>query len=538
MSQPVYQDQLRTANLRLGALIDHLHSAVIVEDEERRISFVNREFCEVFGIPAAPDELIGADCSNAARDAKALMRDPEAFLARIEEITSRRETVLNDEVTFADGRVYERDYLPIHLDGDYRGHMWQYRDVTQHQVSKRKLQDARDAAQEANQAKSMFLANMSHEIRTPMTAVLGLTYLLLETKLTDEQHEYLRRMRESAAHLLDVVNDVLDLSRIESGQFELTIQEFNIVRQLAVVADLFTYQAAEKGIAFELSIADNMHEDVMGDSARLKQILMNLLSNAFKFTDSGRINLKARMLESEKPGVRRYEFAVSDTGKGIPPNKLSAVFDDYVQLPDGLSRGRDGTGLGLGISRHFVESMGGDIRVESCLGRGTTFTFTAEFETPSSSEKPGEPEALRGDPELPPLRILLVEDNEDNQLIGRRFLERHGHAVTVAVNGRDALDTLETNRVRGDAPFDLILMDIEMPVMDGREAVRRLRALDAPEARLPVIALTAHALRDDRARFRNAGLDGYLSKPWTYGDLAGEAAGVLGYEHKHRRGAN
>ncbi len=366
---------------------------------------------------------------------------------------------------------------------------------------------AEEAAELASRAKSEFLANMSHEIRTPLNGIMGMIHLARLKSSDTRIMQYLDLADKSAQHLLDIVNDVLDISKMESGKIQLTAKPFSLRRELEEAVEPLAVAAAEKGLTLDHGVDADVPDQVVGDAGRLRQVLTNLIGNALKFTSSGRIDVRLAMDEDDGPGrARRFRFTVSDTGIGIPADRLDHIFESFEQAHTSAHALYGGTGLGLSISKRLVELMGGDIRVESREGEGSAFTFTVRLDVVRSQQEEG---GGRGVPKGRPLRILVAEDNFVNQTFIKELLQQLGHAVTLAGNGREALELLARDR------FDLVLMDIRMPEMCGDEATRIIRSQppEGVDPHIPVIALTAYALKDEIDRYMKSGFNAYMTKP-------------------------
>ena len=391
-------------------------------------------------------------------------------------------------------------------------------DLSEQQARARDVAEAQAVADRASRARADFLAVMSHEIRTPLNGILGVASLLqdlpLGAQIGPDERDYLAMIANSGQSLLQLVNDILDFSRLDAGRMELERTAFDLRGLVRNVVELLRPQAQKKGLELSVDFAADLPLRAAGDPARLRQVLLNLAGNALKFTDSGAVRVAVRMIEDDGALVR-IEFAVHDTGIGISEEAQSRLFSAFTQADSSTARRFGGSGLGLAISRELVRMMGGDITVESQEGLGSVFRFSVVLSARRASDRiqPGSeaPSAVpmvdEPKPEIGKLRILLADDNATNRVVASRLLERHGHSVLAVIDGQEAVAAVQSEA------FDLVLMDMMMPELDGLEATRQIRALADPVSAIPVVGLTANTQPEDIAACREAGMNAVASKP-------------------------
>jgi PAS domain S-box-containing protein len=499
------------------ALVEVSPVAIVTMDRDERVSAWNPAATTLFGY--TPAEAIGKTIDDLILGSDELRREGHN-LSRAAAETGRSHLISQRMRKDGSAMDVEIVMVPLVVDGEHIGFYAIYHDITE-------LQAARRDADSANQAKSAFLAAMSHEIRTPMNAVIGMSGLLLDTSLNEEQRDYAESISISGEALLTIINDILDFSKIEAGRFELESVPFELRRTVRAAADLIRPNAAKKGIELRIHDAGEAPPQLLGDAGRIRQIVLNLLSNALKFTEQGRIDLTIGATPVDS--LWQVSISVTDTGIGITPTGMSRLFQSFSQADASIARRYGGTGLGLVISRRLAELMGGTLTATSTgiPGEGSRFelSFSAEAAAVETvmARRPGAARvAVAAGAVSRALRILLAEDNAMNQKLAMRLLEKMGLTADLAVNGLEAVAAV------GREPYDVILMDVQMPEVDGLEATRQIRAA-APAHRPWIVAMTANAMEGDREACLAAGMDDYLSKPIRPDALA-TALGSVGAE--------
>ncbi len=581
------EDSLRFTNLLLTTQQEASIDGILVVDGFGKIRSFNQRFFELWNIP---QEVIASKSEQRALEAAlAQLNNPDEFMARVRYLYEHRQDTSREEVGLKDGRIFDRFSAPLLAhDGNYYGRIWFFRDITDRKQAEEALRKAyiqlQAALERANKltleaqagsaAKGQFVANISHEIRTPLNGIIGICELLMGTRMSAEQEEYAQIINSSAESLLSIINATLDFSKIDAGKIELEQTDFKIRDIIEDITALLAVSAATSQLELITNVAPEIPITLNGDPARLRQILYNLIGNAIKFTprgqvvvkvesaDMGEIDLKdqasdatehnpAKAGAQTEPGETApseprtpdsdilVRFAISDTGIGIPAEKIPMLFQAFSQVDASLARKFGGTGLGLAISKGLVEKLGGSIGVQSQPGQGSTFWFVIPFARPTGKmDEKHWTSQFRGQTPTPAgrkLHILVAEDNMANQKVTLGILKKLGHSTNVVADGQEALQALAMHR------YDLVLMDIQMPNMDGLEATLRIRALEAERAtaignsaapkncagsrapsfsQVPILALTAHVLPEDQEKFRAVGMNGYITKPISIQSIA------------------
>ena len=506
---------LRQRNALLLAQQETTLDGILVVDQDGKILTYNRRFAEMWGIS---QEILDSHQDNRAIElVLGQLVSPDEFSARVRHLYAHPREKSREEITLKDGRIFDGfSSSMMGEDGTYYGRVWYFRDITEQEWAKQALKEARKLAEATSEAKSNFLAHMSHEIRTPMNAILGMTHLALGTALDTTQRDYIQEANNASRSLLGILNDILDFSKIEAGKLSFERTSFDLDKEIEMLRSVLGLSAREKMLELEFTISDDVPRKLVGDPLRLRQVLTNLISNAIKFTPQGKIMVNISRLELQTDKYRtQLFFEVSDTGIGMSKEQQENLFQAFSQGDSSITRRYGGSGLGLAISRSLVELMGGEIGVESKLLKGSTFHFSAWFglaqkDVPTNTPQPVAPK----DYQLQGMRTLLVEDVDINRKVASMMLAKAGVLTAEACDGQEALERLES----APEAFDVVLMDVQMPVMDGLSATRLIRQNPRLDG-LPIIAMTAFAMKEDEKRCYDAGMNGYVSKPINPGEL-------------------
>ncbi|MFM2048900.1 MAG: hypothetical protein RI955_1448, partial [Bacteroidota bacterium] len=642
------ESELSSSANRLSYLISSLQEGILVSDANGKVLLSNIEFCKMFSIDASPEALIGYNCIKGAQQAKHLFADPEAFVNRMNELLEKKELCIGEELNLTDGKIFQRDFIPISINDTYNGHLWKYTDITERKntenkiirseekyrniianmnlglievdlneniqfanqsfcnlsgydlheligansenilatdsssvlISKNELRregksdayemklktkngdekwclvsgapkyndkgeligsigihldiseqkkmeidliDAREMAEHSAQAKEIFLANMSHEVRTPMNAILGMSKQLQKTSLTEKQSSLLNIIASAGENLLVVINDVLDLSKIEAGKLTIENIGFNLHEVVSRAMQVISHRAEEKGLKLVVDFDNRINKILIGDPYRTNQILLNLLSNAVKFTEKGFVKIECKLFANEKNNYQTIKLKVIDSGIGMDNEFQKHLFQKFVQEDKAIARKYGGTGLGMSICKQLIELMNGTILVSSRKDMGTTIELELSFETGSIVDLPTEISDVVNSEVLHAKNILLVEDNEMNRLVACEALSHYHVNITEAINGLEAIEILKRQS------FDIILMDVQMPVMDGYEATDMIRKV--LKINTPIIALTANAIKGESIKCIEAGMNDFISKPFEEDDLVNIMAIWISKKH-------
>ena len=631
------EDSLRATQTRLSRLITNLQKGVLVEDENRKIVLVNQQYCDIFDIQVPPETLIGVDCSNSAEESKHLFKHPNIFISKFNKIIEKKRLIVDENLYMADGRILLRTYIPIFLEKQYRGHLWEYCDITdqynsrelirkseekyrgimdnmelgllevdndqiiirayesfcqmtgysqeelvgkyapellltnefekvlnQNQEERKKgsassyelqlkkkdgsflwvivsgapifgdegeivgsmgihyditerklleqeLEKTKLIAEQARQSEKQFLANMSHEIRTPLNAIIGMTHLLFDTRPNKQQYEYLDILKTSSDFLFTLISDLLDMAKIDAGKVEVQNHPFDLPGLLRTTQRIFQIKIEGRPIEINLMIDGRITGYYLGDDLMLNQILLNLIGNSEKFTEKGSIDIIVKQKKQDEE-FDWIEFKVEDTGSGIPAEKIDMIFQKFKQI-NAHGHKHKGTGLGLAITKQLVEIQGGSISVESSEGVGSAFTFMLPYKKVEMEVLPTTHEIQIAPKNLNGSRILVAEDNVMNQKYISSLLTKWNIDFVIAFDGKKAVEQAQKQQ------FDLILMDIQMPNMDGYEATITIRNTGSINQKTPIIALTASAMLDQKSKAIDAGMNDFVTKPFAPNNL-------------------
>lgn len=500
---------------QISRILAKMKSGIMVVNAKNKIQHMNPSFSKMFNVEN-PEDILNSNLHIVLQTIAFETKNPSIFIYKtIKELEENKES-FGEVFEMKDGSYLERDFQPIYNHNQHEGYMWSYRNITERIKYEKQLQLAKQQAETANKLKSKFISNVSHEIRTPMNGIFGLIQVLQKENLSDEQQKTLTTLRFSARNLLEIINDLLDIHKIEAGKMNFDNIPFSLEEIIVNLKTTFAPLIEEKNLYLNFHTEDNLPRVLEGDVTRLGQILNNLVSNAFKFTSEGGINVSISKEYIENNTVKLL-FKVQDSGIGIAQEKLDTIFESFTQGELDTTRIYGGTGLGLSICKALVEMMGGEISVESERGKGACFTFKLDFaiskqNLPSTNDN----HILQEEIDIIAKKsILLVEDNRVNQMVVKKVIKNWGSRLVIANNGQEAIDIIST-----DKTFDIVLMDLKMPVKDGYEATAEIRSMqDEYYKSLPIVALTASAMQSEKDKLQKAGMNEHLAKPFEIEDL-------------------
>ena len=490
-----YEETIREKGYLLRGVLDNVPIVVYKVDRKGNITYSIGSGLRVLGL--ADQEMVGKNIRE---------RQPEPW-AMMEKAFEGQTVTFTASNTFGDRRYYFENH--VFADPNDKNQLIAFAlDVTLQKEAETGLAQAKQIAEEAVVAKQQFLSNMSHEIRTPMNAVIGMAYLLIHENPKPEQMEYLNTLQFSSQNLMAIINDILDYSKIEAGKIVIEKTDFNLKSLLNSIKQAHLFKAEEKGIGLKVKLDSELPEYVVGDEMRMAQVLNNLMDNAIKFTNTGQVIMEVNLNKQDGDSIN-INFEISDTGIGIPADKVGHIFDSFTQASPDTTRKFGGSGLGLAICKRLLELMGSAIMLKTRVGEGSTFYFNIPLQKSAKEVKTVNDPLVQFEG-MSDIRVLLVEDNEINRFVVSKIMRKWGVNTEFAINGMDAIDKVCNNN------YDIVLMDLQMPEMDGYEATRRIRAMQEDKyQKLPIVALSASAMLDINEKIQAAGMNDYMSKPFN-----------------------
>jgi PAS domain S-box-containing protein len=486
-------------------------------DCDSNIPYVSMELRNVYGLSSTGKVSLQELYKNVHKnDLAGIKNGLELCATSLRQVSVEYRYLINGEICYMTSNISPR----INKEGKLAGYFVTVQDITQRHQAEMDLRAANEMVERSLKVKDQFISNMSHEIRTPLNAVIGFTDLISETSLTKEQGNYIEIVKTASQTLLALINNILDLSKIESGNLVLEVLPIDIRHVVKDITRIFEHKAKAKNLQINTNIDSSVPFKVLGDQLRLSQILFNLLGNAIKFTEEGSIDIYCKLVKGQDKQKQYIAFTIKDTGIGVPAEKQNDIFERFTQANTDTQRLYGGSGLGLNIVKSIVDMYGGTLTMESMKDKGTEFHFVLPFKNYVETNDVIEVPSIEGNKGLPPvspqrpdINILLAEDNLVNAMLAKEVLIRRGYNVHHVTNGEFALDAVQQNK------FDVIIMDIQMPVMNGISATKNIRKLPGAVAKIPIIAMTAHSLHGEKQNCFNAGMNGYISKPFKPDDL-------------------